>query len=781
MDQAELQDADLNEEIERTLALADQRFKDRISVERDCGELPRVRCFAGQLNQVFMNLIINACDAIEGKGCIRVKTRAIDDGVRLEFADNGPGLPEELAERIFEPFFTTKVVGKGTGLGLSLSHGIIERHGGRMWGGVGAGRGSDVRDRAASRGPGARGRFRPARGPDRVSSDTTRVVRRVSGAIAVAWALFALVLAVLGQFAAERGMAPPIQTSGTGGIAMVTWLDASAARAGVERGDRVLSVDGTPVDRWLRERGWELVREGQPVHYQIQKRDGEVMAVALLPVPRSSPYQRFFVPLFFASLAVGVTFLSLGLFVWRAKPDRPESWAFLLFCSVMAMQLFSSMHTYDALWGYERMLLNLPFIGATTVHLFTTFPNEPPWLVRFPRFPALAYAIAGVLALVVFFEGMHGMQASAGLSFGAALLGCGMGLAILTREWLRVHDDEDSGSVNVVFLGAWLGFAPVLLVIVGLLFFRVSFPASIALIWLVVFPLSVAYGIVRNQLFDIRGAARSSAAYGAATLAITGLFALLISTADIAFQRFNVNASSPLFSVGFLFFAILAFNPLRVRHAERSSIVFFDRDRAGLSHGGSRDIRGHGLDALDQRDQPIGILRGRSPTPWESSGPMVLLVDVDERKDAASNRIARRLGRRTILGIRRSRSDHPHLEAPLDAPAKSSRGVDFDDDATDLETREACAAMSSTPSKVEILVPIALRRRSPGRDCSGAKALGRSPRPPTMRSASAHARQPERDRDRERQGLRRDCEAQRDARGARRRADGASCARPRPS
>ena len=132
MDQAELADVDLNEEIERTLGLVEPRFKEGIQVERDFGVLPRVRCVAGQLNQVFMNLLMNACDALEGQGAIRIRTRPISGGVRLEFADDGPGLPPEVQERIFEPFFTTKGVGKGTGLGLSISHGIIERHGGRM-------------------------------------------------------------------------------------------------------------------------------------------------------------------------------------------------------------------------------------------------------------------------------------------------------------------------------------------------------------------------------------------------------------------------------------------------------------------------------------------------------------------------------------------------------------------------------------------------------------------------------------------------------------------------
>jgi signal transduction histidine kinase len=113
MDQAEVSEADLNEEIERTLTLAEPRFKDGIEVERDYdAELPRVRCVAGQLNQVFMNLLMNACDALEGRGRIRIRTRSLGDTVRLEFEDDGPGIEPAVVDRIFEPLTT----GRGSSL-----------------------------------------------------------------------------------------------------------------------------------------------------------------------------------------------------------------------------------------------------------------------------------------------------------------------------------------------------------------------------------------------------------------------------------------------------------------------------------------------------------------------------------------------------------------------------------------------------------------------------------------------------------------------------------------
>ena len=131
-DQAELSNADLHEEIDRTVALMEPRLKNKIELRKEYGELPQVRCYPGQLNQVFLNLLMNACDALESGGTITIRTGPSDLGVQLEFEDDGPGIEPEVLNRIFDPFFTTKAVGVGTGLGLSLSHGIVERHGGRF-------------------------------------------------------------------------------------------------------------------------------------------------------------------------------------------------------------------------------------------------------------------------------------------------------------------------------------------------------------------------------------------------------------------------------------------------------------------------------------------------------------------------------------------------------------------------------------------------------------------------------------------------------------------------
>jgi len=132
LDEAERKSVDLHEGIDSTLTLLEHHMKDRITVEKQYGDLPMVECYAGQLNQVFMNLLTNAVDAIEGEGTITIATRVENDGVAISFTDTGSGISEDAQSQIFDPFFTTKDIGKGTGLGLSISYGIVEKHGGKI-------------------------------------------------------------------------------------------------------------------------------------------------------------------------------------------------------------------------------------------------------------------------------------------------------------------------------------------------------------------------------------------------------------------------------------------------------------------------------------------------------------------------------------------------------------------------------------------------------------------------------------------------------------------------
>jgi signal transduction histidine kinase len=133
MDRASAQRVDVRDGLESTVTMLGHKLKGGVSVIREYADLPEIEAYAGELNQVWTNLIDNAVDAMDGQGTLTLRTRAEGDWVIVEIADTGAGMPPEVVARAFEPFFTTKDVGRGTGLGLDIARRIVvERHGGRI-------------------------------------------------------------------------------------------------------------------------------------------------------------------------------------------------------------------------------------------------------------------------------------------------------------------------------------------------------------------------------------------------------------------------------------------------------------------------------------------------------------------------------------------------------------------------------------------------------------------------------------------------------------------------
>jgi len=140
LDEGEFKQADIHQGLDSTLTLLNSRMKRRITVYKDYGNLPLVQCLPGKLNQVFMNILINAIQAIEDRGGIYIKTWVANgnssngqsEKIMISIRDTGIGMDEHTRKRVFDPFFTTKEVGQGTGLGLSISYGIIEQHKGQI-------------------------------------------------------------------------------------------------------------------------------------------------------------------------------------------------------------------------------------------------------------------------------------------------------------------------------------------------------------------------------------------------------------------------------------------------------------------------------------------------------------------------------------------------------------------------------------------------------------------------------------------------------------------------
>lgn len=149
LDEDDVKMADMHENLDATLSILRNQYKNRIEIVKDYGKIPKIECYPGKLNQVFMNILANAIQAIEGNGTITIKTSkdcppidenlsglitnaSIQDFICIFLKDSGSGMPDHVKKRIFEPFYTTKDVGQGTGLGLSIVHSIIEKHHGNI-------------------------------------------------------------------------------------------------------------------------------------------------------------------------------------------------------------------------------------------------------------------------------------------------------------------------------------------------------------------------------------------------------------------------------------------------------------------------------------------------------------------------------------------------------------------------------------------------------------------------------------------------------------------------
>jgi two-component system NtrC family sensor kinase len=130
LDESDDKPADINAGIESTLNIVWNEIKYKAALKKDYGRIPVTRCNPGQMNQVFMNLLVNAAHAIEAQGEIAIRTWAEHENIFVSISDTGRGIPDENMGRIFDPFYTTKEVGKGTGLGLSIAYDIVKRHGG---------------------------------------------------------------------------------------------------------------------------------------------------------------------------------------------------------------------------------------------------------------------------------------------------------------------------------------------------------------------------------------------------------------------------------------------------------------------------------------------------------------------------------------------------------------------------------------------------------------------------------------------------------------------------
>ena len=535
-----------------------------------------------------------------------------------------------------------------------------------------------------------------------------RRVRQLTDTAAAMWALLAIGLSIFSLISPQPGPHLPVRTSIIAGVAVVHAMSDAAEAAGVDEGDQLLSIDGVPAIQAIFEPALE---RGVVDTYRVLKPDGSILTASLVPVSVGEIDDARDALVHLGLLLVSSLYLVVALTVWWTRQQSAESWALLLYCSTMSVLLSSAIRVDIIPWAPTRVLATLPFLGATTFHLFTTYPIEPHWVQKRRRIRLVPYLIAGAIFFAVMAQSAMGLPpawvASAAFVFGMGTAIASIVILALGRAQARQAGIGD--RADLMLLAGLVSFLPALLALVAEWLVPTALPWYIALLWVGFFPVAIGYGMVRRQLFEFRLAARSSAAYGAATLAITGLYAFAITFADELVNRYGVNVRSV--QVVLLFLAILAFNPLRER---MQGLVdnFFDRDRSRYRLA-VREISEAMVSMLSLNEIGDRILAALTDTMGVSRA-MVMLFDESDRVlrplawrgDWDSDDISTEIS-----------SDHPiwkHLWMRREELARQ----DFDDD-PDPEKRESCWDIYDT-LEVELLVPILF-----GVDLLGIIAVGR--------------------------------------------------------
>jgi signal transduction histidine kinase len=543
-----------------------------------------------------------------------------------------------------------------------------------------------------------------------MSPISTLRMRRATALLAIAWALSAILLALGALRPPEGGLDHPFTDVRLGRAAVVRHVDPGAAASGVEVGDRILAFEGEPFLA-VAARSAERLRAGVPNRYLLEKPDGRGFEVELAPVPAAQHYMPSDALVHGLLLLVALIYVGTGTVVYWLRPERSGAWALLLFCCTLAAQLAITMYPHQIPGVWLHRMASAPLIGATTFHLFTTYPSEPGWIVRHRRAQLLPYL--GALAIVVLgaLEARLGLPAGSGAEIAfvymVGLVLLSLGILVVERQRHRAGPLRE--ATDVVTLAALVSFLPVLVVVLVEWITAEVYPFHLALLWTFLFPVAVGYGIVYRQLFDLQSVARSSAAYGAASIAITGAFALLITFADTLVADLGVSTRSA--QVALLFIAILLFNPVRNR-MQALADRFFDRDRAAYRVA-VREISEAMVSMLSLGEIADRILVALTDTMGVERA-MVMLVDDEDRRLRA---VAWRGEWEPAALELEIGSEHP-IWKQLWMRREDLTRADFDDE-HDLESREACRDVYDT-LEVELLVPILY-----GVDLLGVIAVGR--------------------------------------------------------
>lgn len=538
------------------------------------------------------------------------------------------------------------------------------------------------------------------------------LTRLLIGSLAVYFALLSLYSTIGPLMMISEESAPPINVSTIAGYTVVQSHSDDAKFAGIEVGDRVLSVDGIPAERWFRNSRSSALIPGIPNSYFIEKRDASRITLGLFP--DKIRWRGLFASKFLdtASVFTGCVYLALGLFVWFMQRGTREAWAFLLFCSIVAMQFFVLRETSMG-WSYLRASLSTPLVSASIFYFFSLFPSEPAWIRRHPGVRPVVWGGALFISLLVLFEVRLGIPVGSvsKVSFDFSCLVCSGSVAMLLVERREVKDRGTIDLIDVMLLSIVVGFLPLLLALLAQVVLRTSFPLPYTLLWLLVFPIAVGYAILRRQnLLEIGAEARSQATYGFISVSVTLLVALLVTFANASVSGFDFGTTAYWYSVGYLFLAIMVFNPVRSRLQNFVDRVF-DRDRMRY-HKAVGEVADAMVSMLSIREIVQRILIVLTDTMGVRRA-MVLMLDEEGKALVEAAARGDWAEGEELLSIP---SDHS-IEKYLWVRHEPISNVDFENEA-DEEVRAQCRELFER-LEIQLLVPILF-----GADLLGVIAVG---------------------------------------------------------
>jgi serine phosphatase RsbU (regulator of sigma subunit) len=363
--------------------------------------------------------------------------------------------------------------------------------------------------------------------------------------------------------------------------------DWTGSQAGIKLMDRILSFNDKPVRE-----GKEVVDlarkmpPGTPVHYSVESK-GQIRQVTV-PVERFT-FMDFFL-IFFLPFFCGLLVLAIGTIVCLLKPGASSSWVFFFFCLIVSLYMVTGFEIQTTYLFVYLHYFFIPFQGATVFHLGLIFPEPRKLLTDLPQIKYLIYLpaiVLGILFEIQFLthiswltplrENIPPLRTISVLTRIVILLGVIGFMASVLFSYYKASSNVVKQRAKMIFFGVTLAFLPTLIVFLFVHFVKLNFPLNLTIYFILSFPASMAYAIIRHNLFDADTIIRRTVGYAVVTAIIVGAYVLVSISFNVLLRKYEI-AQSRAFPILFTLAIILIFNPLRNRIQSLVDRIFFRRE-----------------------------------------------------------------------------------------------------------------------------------------------------------------------------------------------------------